>query len=304
MIEAATDLLWRTYEKWRVDGAPQIAAALTYYVFLSLAPLLVLLVGVLGRYFGRSSLTGRVFEQARVLAGPLGEQVVREIVSAAKPSTLGVAASVAAVVIAVSGTMQMFRQLRIAFDRMWSIPPEESPGGGVWAQLRWALSAMGRENLAAFVIVLAVGALLVASLVLSGAIAVAAQMLAPVLHVGVFTLRALDSAISAAMMTVLFAIVYRYLPRTSVGWNDVWVGALMTSVLFLIGRLLLGIYFTRASPGSAYGAAGSVVALLVWTNLSLQLLLFGAEFTHVWAATRGTHATRKLVTPGISSADG
>ena len=292
MIDAALDLLRRTYEKWQVDGAPQIAAALTYYVFLSLAPLLVLLVGVLGRYLGRASVTGRVFEQARVVAGPLGEQMVREIVAAAKPTTLGAAASAVAVVIAVSGTMQMFRQLRIAFDRMWNIPPEESPEGGVWTQLKWGLSALGRNNLAAFVVVIAVGALLVASLALSAVLAVAAQQIAPVLHVGVLSLRVFESALSVAMMTALFAIVYRYLPRTSVDWSDVWVGAVMTSGLFLIGKILLGVYFTRASPGSAYGAAGSVVALLVWTNLSLQLLLFGAEFTHVWAATCGSHAMR------------
>ena len=182
MIDAALDLLRRTYEKWQVDGAPQIAAALTYYVFLSLAPLLVLLVGVLGRYLGRASVTGRVFEQARVVAGPLGEQMVREIVAAAKPTTLGAAASAVAVVIAVSGTMQMFRQLRIAFDRMWNIPPEESPEGGVWTQLKWGLSALGRNNLAAFVVVIAVGALLVASLALSAVLAVAAQQLMWIWH--------------------------------------------------------------------------------------------------------------------------
>lgn len=296
---AALGLLRRTFEKWRVDGAPQIAAALTYYVFLSLAPLLVVLVGLLGRYLGRSAVTDRVYGQAFALAGPLGEQMARELVAASRPSTLGVVASVAAAVIALSGAMQMFRQLRVAFDRMWGIPVEEPPAGGAWRQLKWTLSALGRHNLAAFIMVLAVSGLLVASLALSSLLTLAARQVGTALHIGLPSLRVFESGLTVVLLTVLFAIIYRYLPRASIGWKDVWVGASMTAAFFMLGRILLGLYFTYASPGSAYGAAGSVVALLVWVNVSLQLALFGAEFTHVWTHSYGSRsATSQEVSVG------
>ena len=297
---AALRLLQRTSEKWRVDGAPQIAAALTYYVFLSLAPLLVVLVGLLGRYLGRSAVTDRVYGQAFALAGPLGEQMARELVAASRPSTLGVVASVAAALIALSGAMQMFRQLRVAFDRIWGIPVEEAPAGGAWIQIKWTLSALGRHNLAAFIMVLAVGGLLVASLVLSSLLALIAQQVGTALHVGLPSLRVFESGLTVVLLTALFATIYRYLPRASIGWKDVWVGASTTAALFMLGRILLGLYFTYASPGSAYGAAGSVVALLVWVNVSLQLVLFGAEFTHVWTYSYGS---RSAPSQEMSAAD-
>ena len=292
------ELLRRTYQKWHADGAPQIAAALTYYVFLSLAPLLVLLVGVLGRYMGRVTVAEQVLEQSRSIAGTLGEQFVREIVSAAAPTTMNVAGSLVAMAVAFTGAMRMFRQLRIAFDRMWDIPAEGPPGAGIWEQVKWGLSALGRDNLAAFVIVLAVGGLMIASLVLSSVVAVAAGWIAPILEIGPATLNVFDTILSAGLVTVLIALIYRFLPRASVGWKDVWVGAVMTALLFMAGRALLGLYFTYASPGSAYGAAGSVAAVLIWVNVSLQLMLFGAEFTHAWAFMYGTRASSDPM-PGV-----
>lgn len=293
MLKATTTLLIDAYDEWRADGAPQIAAALTYYTLLSVAPLLVLLVGVAGRYLGSEDAAERLLQQAYTLAGPLGVQVAEELLAAAQPTTMGAAAPVLAGVIATLGAMRVFRQLRSAFDRMWDIPPEEPPGDSFADQVRSALSAFGRHNLAAFAMLVAVGMILIASVALSSAMTVAADTLAPHLAISTGALRTAESAISLLLVTVLFAIVYRYLPRTRLGWKDVLVGAAITAGLFTVGRLLLGLYFTNASPGSAYGAAGSVVALLVWVNFSSQLLLYGAEFTHVWTYTHGSRATEK-----------
>jgi len=290
MLRTALDLLSRTYDEWRTDGAPQIAAALTYYTLLSVAPLLVVLVGIIGRYVDRPTLAGRILEQAELLAGSLGTQVVTELIAAARPTTTENAASVLALLLAVFGAMRVFGQLRTAFDRMWNIPPEKTPDGDLRAQIRHALSAFGRHNLAAFLMVLAVGLMLIASVALSSVLAVTAERLAPYIDIGPMGLRAIEGVASLAVITALFAIVYRFLPRTSIGWKDVWIGAAITAVLFTLGRVLLGIYFTYASPGSAYGAAGSVVALLVWVNFSSQLALFGAEFTYVWTYTHGSRA--------------
>jgi membrane protein len=291
MLKATTSLLITAYDEWRADGAPQIAAALTYYTLLSVAPLLVLLVGVAGRSLGSEDAAERLLEQAYTLAGPLGVQVAAELLAAAQPTTMSTAASVLAGVIATLGAMRVFRQLRFAFDRMWDIPPEEPPGDSITDQVRSALSALGRHNLAAFAMLVAVGVMLIASVALSSAMTVAADTLAPHLAISTSALRTVESAVSLLLVTALFAIVYRYLPRTRIGWTDVLVGAAITAGLFTVGRLLLGLYFTNASPGSAYGAAGSVVALLVWVNFSSQLMLYGAEFTHVWTYTHGSRSS-------------
>jgi membrane protein len=186
--------------------------------------------------------------------------------------------------------MRLFVHLRTAFDRMWNIPKADAPDGGFWTSVKWGLSSLGRDNLASFLMLIGVGVLLVASLALSSALTVAANQIAPLLRISPAVLRVAEYGLSVALITALFALVYRVLPRTSIGWRDVWVGAGMTALLFTLGRVLLGVYFSYASPGSAYGAAGSVVAFLVWANLSLQLMLFGAEFTHVWTYTHGSRA--------------
>jgi membrane protein len=293
VISIASDLLRRTVAKWRADRAPDMAAALTYYILLSLAPMLVLLVGVLGRYVGRASVSATLYERAYAVAGSYGEQLARDLVAATQPSTLGTAASLLALVIAIWGAMRMFRQMRLAFDRMWHIPQEEPPGAGVWARARWTLSVFGGDNLAAFLMVLAVAGLLLASAVMSSLMSTAAQLFAPLFQVGDPAMAVAESVLSAALITLLFALIYRYLPRTSVGWRDVWVGAGLTAALFILGRTLLATYFTYASPGSAYGAAGSVLAFLLWVNYSVQIVLFGAEFTWVWAHTRGSLSERR-----------
>jgi len=288
MTSTVLDLLRRTYRNWRDDRAPELAAALTYYVLLSLAPMLVLLVGVLGRYMGSASVSEELYSRAYALAGAFGEQLARDLVAATQPSAAGTAASAVALVIATWGAMRMFREMRLAFDRVWDIPPEEPPDGGVWERARWSLSVLGGNNLAAFLMVLAVAALLLASAILSGALTSAVQFVVPGTTLGDPAAAAIDVVLSLAAITVLFALFYRFLPRTAVRWGDVWVGSTITAALFIVGRVLLATYFTYASPSSIYGAAGSVAAFLLWVNYSLQLVLFGAEFTHVWAHAHGS----------------
>ncbi len=281
-------LLRRTYDKWRADGAPQIAAALSYYLLLSLAPAVLVLLSVLGHYLGRAQVTAQVLEQTRTLTGPVGEEAVKALIIVAERATLSTVVSVAAGVIALLGAMRVFGQLRIVFDRIWSIGPTEpeSRNTDAWEQFKRMIRGLATHNLAAFLMVLAASALLVLSVALSGFLAIGAEWVAPVIDVGVPVLVVAEWILSLTMITLLFAIMYRILPRTPVDWRDVWVGAGMTAALFMLGRALLGAYFSRVDPGLAYGSAGSLVALLVWMNVSAQLFLFGAEFTHVWSRTR------------------
>lgn len=278
--------LKRTYALWSEDRAPRVAAALTYYLLLSMAPLLVVLVGVLGRYLGHSAVTERLYEQANAFAGPLGEEVVRQLSAAATPA--GNVVSVIAGVIALLGVMRLFAELRAVFDLIWDVPPAEIPPGTLWEQAKWWIARRGRDEATSFVMVLVVGLLFVVSLLLSAALTIIASRAPSMLGMGPGVVRVLDWVILLVLVTILFAVIYRYLPRTALAWRDVLVGAAATAVLFVLGRVALGLYFGYASPGSAYGAAGSLVALLIWMNASLQLALFGAEFTYLWSHTRGS----------------
>lgn len=288
MLDEARGMVKRTYELWRHNNAPQVAAALTYYILLSTAPLLVVLVGVLGEVLGRSAVADRVIAQASLLAGPLGAEVVRELSSAAAPAVGSGAISLTAGLVAVFGAMRVFGELRATFNRMWNVPQDEPPEGSLWKKARWFLGIQGRRRLRAFGMVVLVGLVFTASLLASSALTVLASAVPPILPVGPGAVRLLDATVSFVLVTLLFAVVYRYLPRVRIAWRDVWPGATVTAVLFVLGRVVLGLYFGYATPGSAYGAAGSLVALLVWVNLSTQLALFGAEFTYLWAHERGT----------------
>lgn len=289
MRVTASQLMKRTFGLWREDNAPHVAAALTYYVLLSTAPLLVVLVGVLGSLLGTSAVIDQIMLRAATFAGALGERVISELIRAASPQADGRTISVVAAMLAFAGAMRVFGELRRAFNRMWEVPADEPPpSSGLWERVRWWLSQQGRQKLKAFAMVLVVGALLVISLVVSATVNIVAEAVPPVLPVGPEAVRLLDPIISVALVTVLIAVIYRYLPGTRIAWRDVLLGAAFTAALFVGGRLALGVYFAFASPGSAYGAAGSLVALLVWVNLSIQIALFGAEFTYVWAHEKGS----------------
>lgn len=288
MDSEALRLIKQTYRLWRDDDAPHVAAALTYYLLLSVAPLLVVLVGALGSYLGRHAVVSRLLTQANTLAGPLGERVVRELIAAAAPSAGGRALSIVAVAVAVLGVMRLFGQLRAIFDSMWDVPAPVAPVGTLAVKARWWLAERARADLAAFAMVLAVGVLFAASLAASAVVGYLAGAAPSVLPASPAVVRLIDSTLSILLLAALFAVVYRYLPETRIAWRDVLAGAIVTSALFVLGRIALGVYFTYASPGSAYGAAGSLVALLVWVDFSAQLALFGAEFTYLWAHEHGS----------------
>lgn len=304
MARRAFEMLARTYALWREDNAPHVAAALTYYVLLSTAPLLVVLVGILGGYLGRSTVTRQIVLQAGTFAGDLGARAVRELIAAAAPSSGRGAISAVAILLALAGSMRVFGELRTMFMRMWEVPPEEPPPGPLWERAKWWLSRQGRHKLTAFAMVLVVGTLLGTSLAASAVLGLLAEAVPPVLPVGPQLVRVLDPIVSVLLLAALFAVAYRYLPGTRVAWRDVLVGALATAALFVLGRIALGTYFTYAAPGSAYGAAGSLVALLVWVNFSIQIALFGAEFTYLWAHEKGSRRHEPTREPSTSRSAG
>jgi membrane protein len=272
------DVLKQAAAEWSGDRSPQLAAALAYYVLFSVAPLLVLATALLAFFYGRQAASGQLIGQVSQFVGPRIAGVLQEILTAANKPRSGLAATVISTVVLIVGATSAFSSVQTALNQIWEVEPK--PGRGILG--------IARDRLPTFLLLAAVGALLVASLALTAALGGLTKTFGGTPVVGAVLGQAVNLVVFIAVLTLLFSLVYKVLPDARIGWGDVWLGALVTSVLFAVGQLLIGLYLSYSSVGSAYGAAGSLVALLVWLNYSGQAFLFGAELTQVVAIRRGS----------------
>ncbi len=289
LVRAIEDVLSDAAKGWSDHGAPQIAAALSYYALLSVAPLLLVLVTITGRFMSTRAATAELLAAADRLAGELGTAVIEELLASASLPRTGTLLSAIAVVVALFGAMRLFSAMRTVFDRIWDTPPERADSTSFWDGLRFTLRMFAIHNLRAFLMVLIVGILLVATLAINTmTVVITSDWIG--IDLSTYVVRTLDILISLTVLWALFAAIYLVLPRVRLGWSDVAVGAAMTASLFTLGRWLLGLYLSSSSIGTAFGAAGSVVVFLVWLNYSAQIILFGAELTRAWTYRFGSKA--------------
>lgn len=270
-------ILKETLADWRKDKASRLAAALAFYTTVSLAPLMVVVLAVAGFLFGKEAMHGHLASELSGLVGPQAAAFIQEVVQSASNRKSGITASVLGVFTLLLGASGVFGQLQDALNTIWNVEP---PNRGYWGMLRTRFLSL--------TLVFGVGFLLTVSLVLSATLAAFSEpagLYGPVLH----------ELISAGVFTVLFGMMFKVLPDVRVAWRDVWVGALATSVLFTLGKILIGLYLGQSAVGSSYGAAGALVVLLFWIYYSAQILFLGAEFTQVYARHRASGA-------GLSSA--
>jgi membrane protein len=265
-------LLQTTASRWNAHNAPRLGAALAYYTVLSMAPLLVLVVAIAGFVFGEQAARGEIVYQVKSLVGLNVARVIEELLKDAHHPASGIAATVAGAIALVIGSSAVFGELRDALNLIWdySIPM----GLGIKGLLRFRLFA--------FAIVMVVGFLLLVSLVVSAALAFLASYLKGHMALPGFV----EPLISLCVITLLFALIYKYIPDIRVQWRDVWLGAAFTAAAFTAGKVVIGLYLGKAGVGSSYGAAGSLVVLLVWVYYSSQIFFFGAEFTKVYSEWR------------------
>src|SRR6266550_3224418 len=261
-------LLKRAWGEFSEDKAQRLAAGLAYYTLFSIAPLLLIAIAIAGLVFGKSQAQAQIIGQIRTLMGDAGGKAIEEmLVSAAKPKT-GTFAIVIGAVTLLFGAAGVFGQLKDALNTIWNIA--EKKGGGFMRLLK--------ERFLSFAMVLGVGFLLLVSLVIDAALsAISSTLWQPI-----------QLLVSFAVVTVLFAFIFRFLPDTHPQWRDVWSGAAFTSLLFVLGKFALGLYLGKSAVGSSYGAAGSLVVMLVWIYWSANILFFGAEFTQVHARQHGS----------------
>lgn len=273
----AISLLRQTVTEWLEDGALRLSAALAYYSMFSIAPLLIIVISIAGLFFGDEAVRGQLDEQLRSYVGEQAAAGIQGMVQGAAKPTQGWISAVIGFVALIFGASGVFGQLKDALNTIWEVKMTDS--GGV-KRFVW-------QHLLSFGMVLVIGFLLLTSLMLTAAIAALNTFLNSFLGIPAEVWAFVTMIVSMALVMVLFAIMFKVLPDAKIQWRHVWVGAAATAILFEIGKFALGFYLGRESTASSYGAAGSVILVLLWVYYASCILLFGAEFTQVYANSSG-----------------
>jgi membrane protein len=275
------DLLKKSVYAWNDDSAQSMGAALAYYTTFSLTPVLIITIAIAGVVFGPQAARGEIVYQLNGLVGEDGAKAVEGLLTSASRPSSSILASIVGLVTLLVGATSIFAELQSALDRIWRAPTIQRPAGTI---------ALLRSRLLSFGMVVALGFLLLVSLVIDAVLTVLSRWGGTLFPATVVILYGLNLAFGFGVTTLLFAMAYRILPRARIAWSDVWVGATVTAVLFTIGKYLVGLYLGRAGVTSGFGAAGSLVIILLWVYYSAQIFLLGAEFTWVYAHSHGSKA--------------
>jgi membrane protein len=272
----AWPLLKQAVKAWSDDYAPSMGAALSYYTMFSIAPLLLIVIAVAGWVFGEEAVRGELTGALQYLMGEEGAKAIEGLLASVSDPKEGIIATVIGVLVLLLGATTVFGELQNALDRIWRAPAREA--GGVWRLLRSRLLSLG--------MILGIAFLLMVSLVFDMAL----QALGKIWGTGPLQVigQVLNLLVGFGLTTTIFALIYKLIPRAKIQWPDVWVGAAVTALLFTVGKFLIGLYIGRSAVASSFGAAGSLVVVMVWVYYSAQIFLLGAEFTWVYAHTHGS----------------
>lgn len=296
-IRRAAQLAKKTVVAWLDDFAPSMGAAISYYTVFSLAPLLVIVIAIAGALFGEEAVTGQITGQLGGLIGTEGARFVQGMVASASDTNRGMVAGAISLVVLIVGATTVFAELQSALDRIWHVPEREKPKG-LWAVLRARLLSIG--------LILGLAFMLMVSLVAGAATAAMGHWVGGLMPGSAALLYAVNMAISLGFTTVLFAMIFKFMPTVPVRWHHVWIGAAVTALLFEAGKFLIGLYIGKSGITESFQAAGSLVVLLAWVYYAAQIFLLGAEFTKVYAhecgsplAARATAATQATAEAGV-----
>jgi membrane protein len=269
-------LIRQSFKDFNDDRASMLGAALAYYTLFSIAPMLVVATGVAGLVFGEKAVQGQLSEQLDELIGPQGADAVEVMLANMHDQGSGIVAIVVGTLTLILGATTAFLQLQAALNTVWEVRRQ---GGGIRGMLL--------QRVLSFGMVLGIGFLLMVSLVVSAVLSGLQDHLDRILPGGELLWQGVNLAVSVGVFTLLFGLIFRYLPDVEIEWRDVWFGGLVTALLFTVGKFAIGFYLGRSGVASGYGAAGSLVVLLVWIYYSAQIVLFGAEVTQANARMKG-----------------
>ncbi|KAF5407679.1 MAG: hypothetical protein Udaeo2_22070 [Candidatus Udaeobacter sp.] len=278
-VSNAFSLLKQTFQEWLQDKAPQLGAALAFYTVFSLAPLVLVLLAIVGVVFrdDPGGAWNKLTQQMSYFLDPSAVQVVQNIAQSASQPGKSTIATIIGIALALFGASGVFGQLQDALNTIWGV--KAKPGTCVWGFLR--------VRFLSFAMVAGICFLLLVSLTLEGALKACSHYVQSVLPGGIVVSLTVYLIFDFAVIVLLFAMIFKFLPDVKIQWRDVWTGAVMTGLFFGIGKWALGLYLSSGAAGSAYGAASSLITLLLWVYYSSQILLFGAEFTQVYADRAG-----------------
>ncbi|MEH2003710.1 YihY/virulence factor BrkB family protein [Nostoc sp.] len=280
-LQTIWKLLQETFKEWSEDKASRLAAALAYYTIFSIAPLLIIVIAIAGAVFGEEAARGQIVGQIQGLVGKDGAAFIQTAIQNANKPQTGAIASIISVVVLLVGATGLFTELQDSLNTIWEV--KAKPGRGI--------NNIIRLRFLSFAMVIGIGFLLLVSLVISTGLAALVTYFGNILPGVDFLWRIVNFVLSFSITTALFGLIFKVLPDVKITWNDVFIGSVITSFLFSIGRFLLGQYLGNGSFGSTYGAAGSLVVILAWVNYAAQILFFGAEFTQVYARRYGSGIT-------------
>ena len=272
-------LVRQTIDAWIDDYAPSMGAVLAYYTMFSIAPLLLIIIAVAGWVFGADAARGEILAQLEGLLGKEGATMIEGLIKAASAPEQNAWATVIGVVMLLIGATTVFGELQDALDRIWRAPVKVK-NTGIFKLLHTRLLSFG--------MIFGIAFLLMVSLVVSAGLSALGKWWGPMFAGWEAVAQLVDFFASFALITVLFALIYKFMPRVSVAWRDVWFGAAFTSLLFTIGKLFIGLYIGKSGVTSVFGAAGSLAVLLLWVYYSAQIFLLGAEYTWVYAHELGS----------------
>ena len=280
-----------TFKEWSEDKASRLAAALSYYTVFSLPPLLIILLAIAGRVFEDAEV--RVTAQITGLVGETGGEAITSILENASQPEDSLVATIIGVATLIFGASGVFGQLQEAMNKIWEVPP--NPKGGIVETIK--------DRFFSFTMVFGVGFLLLVSLVVSAGLASIDEAINNLLPSLVILAQIINIVVSLAVITVMFALIFKVIPDVEVSWRDVWIGAFVTAALFTLGKWGISLYLSKSAPASSYGAAGSLIVILLWIYYSTQILFLGAEFTQVYANRFGSKIVADWAVPEESEAD-
>jgi membrane protein len=269
------------FGEWNRQKGPRLGASLAFYTLLSLTPLLLVVVAIGGLVFGQRAAQAQIVTQIGNLVGTEGADLIQGLLEGSHNTTHGLLATVLGILTLLCGASGVLMELRDALNTIWEVPPSQATG-------LQSVALLVKERLFCFAIVLAIGFLLLVSLIISAWLAALSTFSAQILPAPEAVLHGANALLSFLVITALFAAIYKIMPNARIEWRDVWLGAAVTSLLFTVGKLLIGLYLGKASFASTYGAAASVVFFVVWVYYSAQIFFIGAEFTKIFARRYGS----------------
>ncbi|MDG4597623.1 MAG: YihY/virulence factor BrkB family protein [Candidatus Contendobacter sp.] len=283
--QAIPDLFKAAAVNWVHDYAQSMGAALAFYMMFSITPLLLIVISIAGLVFGEDAARGEIFNQLDNMLGAQGALAVQSLIESAGKPTTSVPASVFGLIFLFIGATSVFGELQDALDRIWRAPARTGHSG-LWRLLHARLLSFG--------MVLGIGFLFMVPLAFSAGLAVLNRYWNPLFGEWATLVNTIELTLGVVLPTVVFAMIYKTMPRARIDWSDVWVGAVVTSLLFLAGKFLISAYIGRTGISSAFGAAASLVVVLLWVYYSAQIFLFGAEFTWVYSHRFGSRKGQPL----------